>query len=581
MEPNKVVQLRGMRRPEKVKAPRYRPFQNKIIQLDDVKKLTPDDTWNFMRRMGWIDGNTLYENYAKKIKGVWQNEPCYIIGSGPPLKDTLEAVGWDFFDNKHTIGINHIIEDYDNVEWLFFLDKRFIAKTTYNLNEFPGHIFAQNNTGMKPAENVTLYMCNNSKPSTDLRNGLYSPNFSGLAALNLAIIAGADPIYLIGFGNGKSASHLNYHYRKDYNGEVKKKKIFTKYCNVYAFFEKFGKWKDRVIHVTDGDDIPVFDKMRTEDFKRHAERARHIEITRQPEIVHFSFSDDIKQHADVTRNIIDGCYGNHTLVNQKTEMIPPADLYVLEHFQSTDRFVKAFPYPKKAIDIVHTVGCIPHNNFKKVIALTKAWKRYLQNHLVENVDIMHIGIDLEPYEEITPRFENKTFGRITRWSASKIHPRWNNICLQVLNAIPDSKSLIYTQLDQTGQRNPLAHDRALYNKNCTIDMFKGDFLKNLSVYVHANGSFIDTFSHGVLEGMATGLPVIILDDKVGAVKEVAGDAGIICRSIEEVRDKIKILLTDRDLWLEYSALSKQRARYFNKKRMIRKFNGVIKECLRK
>ena len=555
---------------------------NKLLDCRSIKNMNKADTWEFLRKQGFIDSNKLYLNQNLKVVDIWKDEPCYIIGSGGSLKPFIDKFGWKFFDYKHTIGLNHIIEDYDKTECVLFLDRRFLTQTKYNIKNYSGKIFAQANTGLKPFDNITTFTTQNKRPTLKFENGLFSGNFSGLAALNLVLIMGANPIYLIGFGMGKDSTPLDgYHYKKDYIGESKNQKRYNKYITVMRYFNRFSPYASRIINVMDGkNSTAALRHMTIKQFDDNIKKNKNLEITQIPKIVHYSFSNDINVHADITRNIIKECYGNHILLDKK-QAIPKADLYILEHFQSINHFVANFPHKNKAIDIVHTVNCIPTNDFRKIIALTNAWKRYLKQHLVKDCEMIHVGIDLDEYKDTWPDYDKKVFGRITRWSPGKIHPKWNGMVNHILDTNPDSKCLFYTELKSVKQRIPLTHHRMIYDKTCKIHMFKGDFLKNMSIYVHANGSFVDTFSHGTLEAMATGLPVIILNSKVGAVKEVAGDAGIICDNLEQLKTTIINLLHDKDLRIEYGKKSKERAAFFTKEKMINKFNKVILECLRK
>lgn len=570
-----IIQLRNQPNIEKEKV--NKEFNRTVIDLHHNKV---DETWNFFLKLGHIDGNTLDARNYDGIHGAWQGEPCYIVGGGPSLKDFISQIGLDFLDGKHTIGINHIIEDYHNFEWFFFLDKRFLEKTTYDINNFNGRIFAQCTTGLKPSEKITIYHCNNERPTTNINNGLFSSNLSGLAALNLAILTGANPIYLLGYGNGIKADYTNYHYKENYTGEVKKQERFNKFLRVNKRFDNFAPWKDRIVHVTEGDDIPVFKKMRIAEFKKQVVNNKlKIEVTQLPKIVHLSFSDKIEVHADITRYMINECYGNHTLVDINKGVIPRADLYIFEHFQSTNQAICQFPYKHKAIDIVHTVNCVPPSGFKKVISLTNAWQAILKKYFIES-EVIYGGINIDSYKDIWPDYDKKVFGRITRWSPAKIHPQWNQIVKEILDSQQDSACLMYVDFMNRKNRDTLKHDRMVYDESCRIDSFKGEYLKNLSIYVHCNGSFKETLSFAVIEAMATGLPIIYLEEGTGVIREVVAGAGIECNSIQMVKDVIIEMLKDVKYREEYGKLAKERSKVFNKNIMVEYFNKVIKACLK-
>ena len=81
-----------------------------------------------------------------KIKGMLSGKDCFIVGSGPSL------LNFDFskLDNKFTIGVNHVVEHYDNLNALIFGDRIFVKTTTYNLEKFHGMIFMSENASWQP-----------------------------------------------------------------------------------------------------------------------------------------------------------------------------------------------------------------------------------------------------------------------------------------------------------------------------------------------------------------------------------------------------------------------------------------------
>lgn len=551
-----------------------------MLELRNAIKERPrskDETWRFLTEMGNIDSNVMLKRSYDGIKDAWLNQPCYIVGSGYDLREFIENVGWDFLNGKHTIGMNHIIEDYDGFEWFLFLDKRFLVNTTYDMQQFKGRIFAHCSTGYKPTDNITIFHTSIDGPTQNVQDGLYSGNLSGLCALNLAIISGANPIYLLGCGIGKGATEKAYHYKDTYTGERKEAAIFAKFQRVMRLYKHYTPYNDRIIQITDGTEpIAIVHKIRAADLIKEKSVLQYTGP--KPRVVHISFSHDIAKHADITRYIIKDCFGEHTLVAQN-ESIPNADLYITEHFLSTDKFVNRFPYKEKTINIVHTVNCIPQGPFKRNIALTKAWKKILEQHFVKNITMIHGGIDIAQYTNVTPNYARLVFGRITRYSAGKIHPEWNGMIQEILDAEPTAKCVMYTQLDSLNNRPILQHPGMVYDKSCQIDMFKGDFLKNLSIYVHMNGSFKETLSFAVIEAMATGLPIVYLDEKTGVLDEVTGNTQIKCNNTDEVKQAILRLLHDKEARVYYGLKAKEQAKIFDKRIMLTKFDKVIKECL--
>jgi glycosyltransferase involved in cell wall biosynthesis len=527
-------------------------------------------TWDFLRNQGKIDLNRpRFIPGAPWVHGFWKNEPCYIVAAGPSLK------GFDFklLDNKHTIGMNHMIETYDKFEWFIFLDQRFLDITTYDMKKFKGHVFAQNTTELNPAENITLFKCKNDGVSYNFDDGLFKSALTALVALNLAILSGANPIYLLGCDCGGAIDgDKQYHYRADYTGEDKNLFRYRKYQRTAYFFDNFSQWKDRIINLSAISEIKTFKK---QSWKSHFAKPEIQTQGRLPSIAHMSFTGDVTFMGDFSRHIIRSCYGRHSL--HRFNETPEADLYILEHFQSTRREVENFQYKNKAIDLVHTVGCSPKGDFKKVIALTKTWKKILAKEGI-NSQVIYGGIDIGEYTH-RASFENKTFGRITRWSTGKIHPEWNRIVKKIIDTDKQYKNIMYVHFLETKNRPPLYHDQIKYNESVKIFEYKGQYLWNLSVYIHANHTFLEICSHALIEAMATGLPIVLLYEESSA--EVLGEAGIICQSIDEVRDKTLQLLQDKDMWNEYSQKSLNRAKFFTHTKMIEEWDKVIKECLKK
>lgn len=561
-----------------------------MIQLNGIdvnragaRRFDKEQTWKFFRELGLIDGNFLHTRNYDGVKNVWAGEPAYVIGSAPSLKYALDGVGgWEFFRGKHTIGINHLVEDWDGFEWLFFLDKRFVDLTTYDIKSFPGMIFASCMSGLKPEERVKIFYSRRDAVSQRLEDGLYG-SLSGVGAVNLAIISGASPIYLVGLDQGNVPLDLdNTHYRPGYTGEKRNPKFAEKYKRIMLQFEAYQPWKDRLRLVSPGKDLPWLKRTIPEELD--APR-----ITVEPKalrVVHLSFSDAISRHADVTRwNVLEGV-GQRSMFSTRSGLpLPPADVYVAEHFLSTDAYINGLPdeVKRKTVDIVHTVGCLPKGPFRRVIAFTQAWKRWLNAHQIKVDRVIVPGIDLAAYKDVTPDYGAKVFGRMTRWNAEKIHPQWNDVTLQVLDAVPGSRCLMYVvvkEREQAGARPFLQHPRVTYDQTCQIDMFKGDYLKRMSVYAHANGSFKETLSFAVIEAMAAGLPIVYLSEGTGVIEEITGQAGVHCETIDQLREALLHFLTYENSRKEYGEFARINAARFDKNRAVKEFDEEVLACLR-
>lgn len=295
----------------------------------------------------------------------------------------------------------------------------------------------------------------------------------------------------------------------------------------------------------------------------------------EPKIVHLSFSNDPDVHFEYMRIILKECYGNHSL-HTFDDYPKDADLYITEHFMSTKKKIITFPYKRKAINVIHSMNCWPKGGFLKNIVHTNHWKKYLAETGVKNIEVIPGGLNLKPYRKIKPDYSKKVFGRLTRWNPVKIPIWWNDMVKEILDEDEEVKCLMYIDV-KSKERKFLKHERMIYSEKCKITDFKGKYLKNLSLYVHANGSFKEILSNSLIEAMATGLPIIYKDEL--SLRDIVGDAGIRVNNQHELKYIIKKLLGNELLREAYGILAKERAEYFDVNKTVNKYNKVIKECL--
>lgn len=549
-----------------------------LHNLNLAKGRRVDQTWRFFQELGLIEGNTLYKRNYAGVNGAWAGQPAYVVGASPSLRQPLAALGgWAFFRGKHTIGINHLIEDWDGFEWHLFLDRRFVDITTYDLGRFRGMFFARCTTGLQPEENRKIFFTRSDKVSDRIEDGLYG-KLSGIAAVNLALISGANPIYLLGLEPGAApVSNDNLHYKRGYTGEKPRERVVEKYAKIMSWFDIFQPVASRLRLVTDGGNW--FPWMRRQDV---AGLAPAVKVEpREAKVVHLSFSPHVQDHADFTREVVTRGAGRHSLVDVNHYPVPDADLYVAEHFLSTNAKINALTPAQKAktINVVHTVDCVPSGAFARVVALTHAWRRWLEGHQVKVTDVVVPGIGLGPYARQRPAGV-KVFGRLTRWRPGKVHPQWNPATLEILNGVPGSSCVIFTEKNEDPARDFMKDPRVTYRHDVKIDSYKGQYLGDLSVYVHANGSFKETFSFACVEAMATGLPVVYLSEGTGVLEEVVGDGGVSCQTMGDVVAVVTDLLQRPARAQELGAQAQARAfRLYDVGRAAREFDKVVETCL--
>ena len=140
----------------------------------------------------------------------WKGHPAVIIGGGPNIPSTFN---WKSLRGMRTISINRAFENFDPTI-TFSMDPRFLMWIKSNrYGESVHERFARLSTyrvwmvtyvAHLPPECYVIpvrqsYDVGLRTFSTEFKKGLGHGNNSGYAALNLAFVLGADPIYLLGF----------------------------------------------------------------------------------------------------------------------------------------------------------------------------------------------------------------------------------------------------------------------------------------------------------------------------------------------------------------------------------------------
>lgn len=171
------------------------------------QRSSQDKTWRRLSQIGVgrsPDGYTYPQidriPAAALREGMWQGRRCFIVGGGPSLK----GFDWTKLRGELTIAINRAFE-YLDADILFAMDSgvhdtimsgRFGDAVRDKFERFSG-LKVWLDSGVKGV----LHLRNNGLTglSPSLEDGLSTGGNSGYAALNLAILLGANPIYLLGF----------------------------------------------------------------------------------------------------------------------------------------------------------------------------------------------------------------------------------------------------------------------------------------------------------------------------------------------------------------------------------------------
>lgn len=156
---------------------------------------------------------------AEKIPdGAWRGQRCFLIGGGPSLK------GFDFerLRGERVIAINKAFLDAPFADVMFAMDSplfddiitgKFGENYRQAFQDFAGVKLWLDLSGKTHIPGVySVPAAGEIGWTKSLRDGLFHGQNSGYGALNLAIVLGADPIYLLGYDMTKGpAGEKHYH----------------------------------------------------------------------------------------------------------------------------------------------------------------------------------------------------------------------------------------------------------------------------------------------------------------------------------------------------------------------------------
>jgi glycosyltransferase involved in cell wall biosynthesis len=289
---------------------------------------------------------------------------------------------------------------------------------------------------------------------------------------------------------------------------------------------------------------------------------------------------DINNEGIITQSIFKKCIGEHIYCDLY-ETPPKADIYILNCFKNL-KHLKAFKEFKadgKIISLIHSSEpCMPCENSNIVVTITKSWqKRLKEKYNIESV-MIYGGLNTYDFKDVKIDYSKKVFGKISRPERGKYHEEWNYLVIKLLNENIDYKCRI---ISNNFYKLPIVyHERMKYIENVKINDIEGKKreLSNITIYADAHAEinpFIDTFNMSMLESMACGHAIIILGKYQEPMCEILGDAGIICNTIEEFENKLRILLNDENMKKELGEKAKKRAKFFNESKMVYEWNKLL------
>jgi hypothetical protein len=184
-----------------------------------------------------------YALYNHLPDGSWRGQRCFILGGGTSLR------GFDFerLRGERTIAINKAFLDAPFADILFGMDWNKFFKRVFNgkmghgmkekFDEFEGLKVLCDLVDRHTGSILWIKSADYKRdgiPKT-MREGLFHGTNSGYAALGLAIVLGANPIYLLGYDMKPDGEKFHYHsgYQK-----IRTKKDIKEAIHTLGVFKK-------------------------------------------------------------------------------------------------------------------------------------------------------------------------------------------------------------------------------------------------------------------------------------------------------------------------------------------------------
>lgn len=142
---------------------------------------------------------------------IWADEPCYIIGGGP----SLDSFDFESLRGRHVLGCNATCYmDPSLVPWTIFGDASFLSKHRDVLEKYvaAGGNVVTNNSKFRKRRGRPSWLKVMLKQNRGLgRDRLGWNANTGASAVNLALLFGANPIYLLGYDMQLRDGKANFH----------------------------------------------------------------------------------------------------------------------------------------------------------------------------------------------------------------------------------------------------------------------------------------------------------------------------------------------------------------------------------
>ncbi len=190
-----------------------------VLQLTDPQVRRIMREHEILRQARHTHSDPLHPVFAPILKdGAWAGQRCFIVGGGPSLK------GFDFgrLRGEKVIAINKAFLDVPFADIMFAMDRNLLGLiTSGRLGEnyrqafeaFGGiRLWLDVERSSCPPGIYSIPSAGDIGWTKSLKTGLFHGQNSGYGALNLAIVLGANPIYLLGYDCALGpGGEQNYH----------------------------------------------------------------------------------------------------------------------------------------------------------------------------------------------------------------------------------------------------------------------------------------------------------------------------------------------------------------------------------
>jgi UDP-glucose:(heptosyl)LPS alpha-1,3-glucosyltransferase len=229
-------------------------------------------------------------------------------------------------------------------------------------------------------------------------------------------------------------------------------------------------------------------------------------------------------------------------------------------------------------------------NYKKIVAVSYGVKKEIMqcyNVLEEDIVVIPNGIDLEEFnpknrslyfEEVRKEYNIPLDYFVLLFIGYEFRRKGLEFVIKAIAKIKNEKiKLIVVGNDNKKPYEKLAKDLGVLDKV----IFVGQQTKVNKFYAASDifvfPTFYEAFSHVTLEAIASGLP--LLTTKVNGTEELITDGKegfFINRDADDIAEKIKILIEDRNLYKDMSINARKRAEEYSWDNITNKYLELFK-----